>query len=425
MMSPTVPLLAQIRVRPPRAPGRVDRGVETNAEIDRQIAAGAPVAIGVSGGKDSCAAAIATVDHLDRVGHAGPRILIHSDLGRVEWVDSLPTCERLAARLGLALVVVRRSAGDMMDRWLARWENSKRRYAELSCVRVILPWSTPAMRFCTSELKSAVIAAELVRRFPGQAIVSASGVRRDESRDRSDAPTCRVNPRLTRKRAKTSGVDWNPIAGWLEADIYAFLAARGFALHEGYTRYGMSRISCVNCIMASHDDLAASQSCADNQPVTREMVELEVASSFAFQGGDQWLGDVRPEILGEDLRARLIEAKQRARRRVEIEARIPRHLLYEKGWPTTMPTRAEAEILAAVRRDIAALLGFAVRYTDADGVLARFAELLAAKASKQATQTAREAARATRARTRTRSQGAAGIEPPRQASGDHEEDPLR
>ena len=37
--------------------------------------------------------------HLDRIGHTGPRLLIHADLGSVEWRDSLPTCERLAARL--------------------------------------------------------------------------------------------------------------------------------------------------------------------------------------------------------------------------------------------------------------------------------------------------------------------------------------
>jgi 3'-phosphoadenosine 5'-phosphosulfate sulfotransferase (PAPS reductase)/FAD synthetase len=159
-MMHAVPLIAKIRVR---VPGRVDRGVETNPEVDALVAAGAPVAIGVSGGKDSCVAAIATVEHLDQVGHTGPRILIHSDLGSVEWRDSLPTCERLAARLGLELVVVRRAAGDMLSRWETRWENSKRRYADLSCVRVILPWSTPAMRFCTSELKSAVIAAESSR----------------------------------------------------------------------------------------------------------------------------------------------------------------------------------------------------------------------------------------------------------------------
>ncbi|MBD3847407.1 hypothetical protein IED13_17020 [Bosea sp. SSUT16] len=44
------------------------------AELLRQHA---PVAIGVSGGKDSQAAAIATFEYLDRVGHIGPRLALH------------------------------------------------------------------------------------------------------------------------------------------------------------------------------------------------------------------------------------------------------------------------------------------------------------------------------------------------------------
>jgi hypothetical protein len=38
----------------------------------------------------------------------------------------------------------------MLDRWEKRWQNNVSRYEDLSCVKVILPWSTPQMRFCTS-----------------------------------------------------------------------------------------------------------------------------------------------------------------------------------------------------------------------------------------------------------------------------------
>src|SRR5581483_2926625 len=99
--------------------------------------------------------------------HRGPRVLIHSDLGRVEWGDSLPQCERLAAHLGLELIVVRRQAGGLMERWQTRWANNVARCAALECVKLILPWSTASMRFCTSELKTAIICRELVQRFPG------------------------------------------------------------------------------------------------------------------------------------------------------------------------------------------------------------------------------------------------------------------
>lgn len=361
--------------------GITDRGVTFAPVAESALRNGAACAIGVSGGKDSCALAIATVEALDAMGHTGPRVLVHSDLGRVEWADSLPTCERLAERLGLELVIVRREAGDMMDRWLTRWSNNVARYAALSCVKVILPWSTPAMRFCTSELKTAVICRELVRRFPGKVIVSCAGIRRDESTARSKAPVEKAQAKLASRKHRTSGLDWHPIIEWTEADVYAFLAARGFDLHEAYTKYGMTRVSCAFCIMANIADLTASTSCPDNLAIFREMVDLEIASTFAFQGS-RWLGDVAPHLLTADQTIGLAVAKARAKQREEIEARIPEHLLYTKGWPTVMPTMEEAQLIADVRREVAAVLRLNVQCTTAEDVYARYAELMALKAAK-------------------------------------------
>jgi tRNA(Ile)-lysidine synthase TilS/MesJ len=125
--------------------------IATDPDVESLLNAHAPVAIGVSGGKDSQAAALATIDHLNRLGHCGPRVLIHADLGSVEWNDSLPTCERLAAHLQCELIVVRRKAGGMMERWESRWASSVRRYAALETVTLVLPWSTPSMRFAPAS----------------------------------------------------------------------------------------------------------------------------------------------------------------------------------------------------------------------------------------------------------------------------------
>ena len=83
-----------------------ETAVATTPELDTLLAANAPVAIGVSGGKDSTAVALATYEHLDRIGHTGPRVLVHADLGEVEWADSLPACERLAKEGKKALLLV-------------------------------------------------------------------------------------------------------------------------------------------------------------------------------------------------------------------------------------------------------------------------------------------------------------------------------
>jgi 3'-phosphoadenosine 5'-phosphosulfate sulfotransferase (PAPS reductase)/FAD synthetase len=348
-------------------------------EVDGLLAAGAPVAIGVSGGKDSTALALGVVAHLDAVGHTGPRILVHADLGRVEWTASLPTCERLAEHLGLELVVVRRPAGDLMDRWLSRWRESVRRYVEMECVRVVLPWSTPSMRFCTSELKVDVITRELVRRWPGHAILSASGIRREESPARAKAAIAKRQPKLTRSSGSW-GLDWHPILDWTLADVLAAHERAGVALHEAYTTWGSTRVSCRFCIMGSKADLAASTRDPEAMPLYREMVALELESTFGFQGDGKWLADVAPHLLDDPARGRVPDAKRRAAERAQVEDGIPDDLLYVKGWPTRVPTPAEAELLAGVRRRVGALLGLPVRFTTGPEVVARYEELLAEKA---------------------------------------------
>lgn len=362
---------------PPAAGGRAVAA--TTPEIDALLAAGAPVAIGVSGGKDSTAVALATVEHLDAVGHAGPRLLVHADLGVTEWADSLPTCERLAARMGLELMVVRRPQGDMMDRWEQRWRDNLRRWLTLSCVKVILPWSTPAMRFCTAELKVDQITRGLSRRFPGETIVNVTGIRREESRDRANAPTAKPQPKLKSTTRGTTGWDWNAIAHWSLADALAIADRHGFPRHEAYTRFGSRRVSCVYCILATEADHKASATDGRNLAVGRRMVDLEVASTFAFQG-NRWLGDTLGEYLTADRRAALDVAKERAARREKAEARIPKHLLYVKGWPTCVPTEEEATLLSAVRWQVADALGLEPTFCRPREVVGRYEELIALKA---------------------------------------------
>lgn len=350
--------------------------ITVTPEVMALLLAGCVVAIGVSGGGDSVACALAVLAWLDGIGHTGPRVLVHAHLGRVEWKDSLPTCRRLAERTGLELIIVARAAGDMMDRWLTRWSNNCDRYANLECVKLILPWSTASMRFCTSELKTAVICRELVKRFPGQTILSVAGIRRDESPKRKLAPIVKQQNKLTSKAHNTTGYDWHPILDWTKEQVFRYHEEQGFAPHEAYRVWGSSRVSCAFCILGSQSDLAASAGCPDNESIYREMCRLEIDSTFSFQDG-KWLGDVAPQLLDEP--ALLVEAKRRARLREQAEARIPAHLLYTEGWPTVMPTYAEAELLANVREHVAYFVGLEIRYTEPEAILERYAELMAAR----------------------------------------------
>ncbi|CAH2399127.1 phosphoadenosine phosphosulfate reductase domain-containing protein [Mesorhizobium ventifaucium] len=347
------------------------RLIATTPEIAALLAANAPVAIGVSGGKDSHAAAVAIVAYLNRIGHAGPRLLIHADLGIVEWNDPLPMCDKLANHTGIDLVVVRRKAGGLMERWESRWESSKVRYETLSTVTLVPCWSTPAMRFCTSELKTHVITAELKRRFPAQKIINVTGVRRQESAARAKATI--ASPDADR-RIWT----WRPIIDWSENAVFRYIEISGLPPHPAYRVFGMSRVSCRFCIMSNVADLTAASAQSEAHDLYRQMVRLECSSSFAFQGA-RWLGDIAPDLLDAPGRTALADAKRAALARMAAEKRVTKPMLYVKGWPLRMLTDDEADILAGVRREISDLLGLRSGFLDRASIHDRYAELLAAK----------------------------------------------
>ena len=273
------------------------------------------------------------------------------------------------------MVVVRREAGDLLDRWRVRWANNVQRYADLRCVKLILPWSTASMRFCTSEMKTAIIARDLVRRFSQQTILSVSGIRREESSGRAKAPVAKVQPKLFSAGFRTSGLDWHPILEWTVSDVVDYLRVKNFPLHEAYTRYGSSRVSCAFCVLASRRDLAAAAHCPDNHELYRELVRLEAESTFSFQDSF-WLADVAPDLLDEGLRKAVETAKSRAQIREMVEAKIPDHLLYESGWPKVIPTAAEAELLCQIRRTVGATLGLALSYTEPPALIQRYLDLI-------------------------------------------------
>ena len=220
-----------LRATPSTSSQRFD--VARDPLIDMALAGHAPVYVGVSGGKDSQALAYRVQAYLETIGHRGPRALIHSDLGRIEWRDSAPVCERLAERLGWELVTVRRPAGDMVDRWLSRWAANVERYRTLSCVKLIMPWSSAAQRFCTSELKTQIIARAIRARHPVGPVVSVIGLRWEESPARARQPVAKRDMALS--RARGIGLAWNAIIHWPRQDMLDYIRQCGGVLHEAYT----------------------------------------------------------------------------------------------------------------------------------------------------------------------------------------------
>ena len=347
--------------------------IDTTPEVEALLARSAAVAIGVSGGKDSQACAIATIRHLDAIGHTGPRVLIHSDLGAVEWLESIDVCRDLAKGLGVELMEVGRAAGGLMERWESRWDSSKRRYEDLETVTLVLPWSTPGMRFCTSELKTQVIASALKKRFKDLDILNVTGIRRQESAGRSKAPISKRNDSLCRKGSEFWS--WNSIVSWGVEQVFSCIKEAGFELHRGYREFGMGRISCVFCIMSNAADMANSARNPDHTPIYRRMVDLEIKSTFGFQGS-RWLADVAPDLLDVRTQAAVVDAKARAARRIELEKNISNDVMFAKGAPKRPLTWREANTIADVRREIGRLIGLAPRFVTPNAVMDHYERLL-------------------------------------------------
>lgn len=346
---------------------------------------GAWFVFNLSGGKDSTMAAFAAITVLDRLGHPRERrVAVHADLGRAEWDSTPETVEAIATCLGLPLIVLRRSAGDMLARWQQRFVSGKRRYEALETYNLIGPWSSSSLRFCTSELKVQVIGPDLARRFRGETIVSVIGLRRDESASRRDTPISCPDHRFAKpgNPAGTRMIRWHPGVEWTAEEVFAGHGATGLPLHEAYRTYGATRLSCRFCVLASLHDLTASTHAPGNVSHYIDLVTVEADSTFSFQPA-RWLADVAPELVPGHLREAIAKAKQDAALRRQLERAMPGGLRFVKGWPPRLPTIAEAHDIATARAPILFRHHLADRYPTAIAVRERFAELLALKDRRQ------------------------------------------
>lgn len=352
-------------------------------EIEQALRDGAWAVFNLSGGKDSSAALFATMLALDAIGHPrSRRIAVHADLGRAEW-DSTPNMvEALAVRAGIPLHVRRRRGGDLIDRWEQRFANGKARYENLEIYNLIGPWSSVSLRFCTSEQKAQVLGPFLAREFAGETIVQIIGIRRDESAARSKAPEWKPDDRFARpgNANGTAMMVWHPIVHWATDQVFALHDALGIPLHEAYTCYGSTRLSCRYCVLQSLADAKASASAPTNREALLQLVDLEARSTFSFQPA-RWLADTAPHLLPATLRADIERAKRDAAERRALEAAMPADLRFCKGWPPRLPTLDEAARIAASRASILARHRLDNRFSDARAVRGRFEQLMLAKAA--------------------------------------------
>jgi 3'-phosphoadenosine 5'-phosphosulfate sulfotransferase (PAPS reductase)/FAD synthetase len=301
--------------------------------IHKALKAGASLAVSISGGKDSQAMLKALSGLWCEMNYPGEIFVIHAHLGRAEWPQTLPHCRSLAATYDIPLIVVERPQGDLVDEIKARmqklagsgkpfWPSASNRYCTSDQKRDQIDkvlrapfWPDAKNRYCTSHHKTNQIDKEFRHH---NLIISAEGIRWDESPARSKKPEYEIRTQITAKPLRELSIEdaldyrslnqrlaitWRPIISWSKAQVYEYcghsleeleirrelykfgyyeLALNDWSMHPAYV-FGNDRLSCVLCILGSLNDLRTG---AEHNPGLLDVyIELEEVGGFTFKKG--------------------------------------------------------------------------------------------------------------------------------------------
>lgn len=224
------------------------------------------ILVNSSGGKDSSAMLDVLVEMADAAGVRDRMVVVHADLGRMEWAGVRDLAHRQAERYGLRFMVVAYKGGDL-----------------LSYVRRRGMWPSSQARWCTSDLKRGPITTamtSLVRQLDlnRQArILNCMGMRAQESKSRAKKKPFTLNGRASNGRRHVD--DWLPIHGWSVQQVWQRIYAAGIEVHPAYLA-GMPRLSCSFCVLASKSALVLAAQLRPDLAVEYLAVEIETGHRF-------------------------------------------------------------------------------------------------------------------------------------------------
>lgn len=250
------------------------------------------IAVSSSAGKDSQAmldrvvALARRADALDRV------VVIHADLGRVEWQGTGELAREQAEAYGVRFELTSRIGGE--SRIDGKVYRKGERFGDLlDYAERRGAWPSNTNRWCTSDFKRGPIlrvftklASEWRERVTGGAggacrpcrILDCMGLRADESPARAKKLAF-----VERSRSRTQEIDtWLPIHGWTEAQVWECIRRSGVRHHPAYDA-GMPRLSCVFCIFAPRAALMIAG--RENPELLDEYVRVERKIDHTFRHG--------------------------------------------------------------------------------------------------------------------------------------------
>lgn len=225
------------------------------------------ILINSSAGKDSLAVLDHVVKLADAAGVLRKVVVVHCDLGRVEWAGTRDLAQRQAERYGVRFEVVKR------DRDLLHQLEHER-----------FMWPDMARRWCTSDQKTAQVKklmTKLVREkgLPRRVrILNVLGIRADESPKR--AKMAAFSKDEATNLTKRDVDRWYPIHEWSADQVWAYIRSHELEYHPAYD-LGMPRLSCVFCVFAS--EAALTLAAQHNPELGAEYARIEIKLGHKFR----------------------------------------------------------------------------------------------------------------------------------------------
>lgn len=193
------------------------------------------ILVNSSAGKDSQAMLDFVVKMAEAQGVKDRVVVVHADLGRVEWEGTRELAETQARHYGVRFEVVSRNE-DLLTQIEKRGM-----------------WPSSTARYCTSDHKRDQIkkvmtklTAELSSLGRPVKILNCMGLRAEESPARAKKSAFVLNKASNGKRIVW---DWLPILDWTLAQVWNRINQSGVPHHRAYD-LGMPRLSCVFCVFA-------------------------------------------------------------------------------------------------------------------------------------------------------------------------------
>lgn len=226
------------------------------------------IIVNSSGGKDSQAMLDYVAELAALAGVSGRVVVLHNDLGRVEWPGTDKLAAEQAAHYGFRFEMRHRTQGLLLDQIRQRGK-----------------FPSSAARYCTSDQKRGPgrkLITELVSELGlvdgRQAkVLYCLGLRAQESRGRAKKLRRFVDPSASSGRREVTV--WHPILRWSADQVWARIKASGVRYHWAYDE-GMSRLSCSFCVLASKADLECAARLRPQLAAEYVALEAEIGHRF-------------------------------------------------------------------------------------------------------------------------------------------------